>query len=156
MVQLRDVVDHVMASGGDTRHLVALDVVHERGMCCPLLKIARAGMAMQAFAVVKRVIEADGLLRFAEVLHVDMMQATDFGRDATRIKSVVGVAGIACLVTRNTVVLEVGCGDVRRIVHVQTPPVGPHDVTGQAEPCLLGPFHVILKPQQPSDDGENK
>jgi hypothetical protein len=56
-------------------------------------------MTMQAFAVVVRRVEADGLgrRRFAKTLHVFMTHAPPFGAYAS-VKHVVGVTRVTCFV----------------------------------------------------------
>src|SRR5215475_12889548 len=81
-IHLSGIVNHVMAAGADAGHLVALDVVHQGGMGRSLFKVARAQVAMQALAVVERVIELYGLLRRAYVLRVNVVQAAELGVDA--------------------------------------------------------------------------
>src|SRR5262249_40715558 len=105
-IHLSGIVNHVMTAGADAGHLVALDVVHQGGMGCSLLKVARAQMAMQALAVIERVIELDGLLRRAYVLRVNVVQAAEFGVDAAGVEGVIGVAGITSLIMGHAVILE--------------------------------------------------
>ena len=70
-----------MAAGRHARKFVALDIVHESAVGRFLFEAACAQMAMQAFAVIERLIELDRLVRCADELGVDTTQAPNFGFD---------------------------------------------------------------------------
>jgi hypothetical protein len=101
-------------------------------------------MAVEALTVVIGRVQTDTFGRrwIAEILHPDVMQATPFCSNAP-IEGVIRVACIARLVAGNPVVLKVSCGNVARIIHIQTLPERLHDVTREAERSLLGMFHVV-------------
>src|SRR5215510_524739 len=113
-------------------------------------------MTMQAFAIVVRSVEFDRLMRFADVLHVEMMQPAEFCFDSPGIKRVVGVAGVTSFVARYPIVLIVRCGDIAGVIHQQAPAVISHDVAGKAEGGLLGALNMILQAQQATKEGEDK
>jgi hypothetical protein len=70
---------------------------------------------MRAFAVVIRVVEANGTHRRPEPIDVDVVQTIQLGLDGPE-HGVIGVAGVTGLVGGNTVVLEMCGGDEGRIV----------------------------------------
>ena len=139
VVKVFHVVDGVMASGRHAGELVALDVGHGLRIGRvqgALLKAARALMAVQALTVVVRMVELDGLLRFGDILRVDMVQPLQFGAE-TAEDGVIGVAGIAGLIAWHTPVLKMRCRNIGRVIYVEALSISAHDMAGQAERRLL-------------------
>ena len=132
-----------MATAGDAGHLVAGELVPDRGMHRVALKRASARVAMQAFAIVVGLIELDVFRpwRRAEVLDVNVAQSSELGAKSA-VEAVVGVTGVARFVGRNAMVLEMGGRNVGRIIHIEAFTVRLHDMAGKAEFRLLGTFDV--------------
>ena len=136
--QIADVVHRVVAATRYTRHLIAGERVHERHVYRIALKGTSPQVAVQAFAIIVRGVELNFFRtgRMPEILDVDVAQAAGLGSQAA-IEAVVGVTRIASLVRRNSMILEVRGRDVGWVVHVQTLPVGLHNVTGKTKCGLL-------------------
>src|SRR5436190_1707041 len=60
------------------------------------------------------------------------------------VHDVIAVAGVASLLARHAVVLELGSGKPGWIINLQAAPVGLHKVAGQAETSLFRSLHVLL------------
>lgn len=158
MVQLLNVVNGVVAPGGQAGKLVAFDIGHCLWLGCmhnALFKAARSLMAVEAFAIVEWVIKFQGLLWPGDILYINVVQPTELGFEASK-HGIIRVAGVAGLITRYTSILEMGRRNIRRVIYVQALAVMAHNVAAQAERRLLCPFHVVLKPQQPGKNGEDK
>src|SRR5262245_25005588 len=95
---------------------------------------------MQALTNVERMVELYRLLRIADVLDIDMVKPADVSLDATCVKRIIRVAGIASFLTRDAIVLKVRRRYVGSIVHIQTLSMGLHDVAGETE---LRPFRAL-------------
>jgi hypothetical protein len=69
-------MDGIVASGGHAGDLVAFDISHGLRVCRmhrALLKAARSLMAVEAFTVVIRMIELQGLLRSGDILSINVV-----------------------------------------------------------------------------------
>ena len=110
------------------------------------LKGTSPRMAMQAFAVVVRLVELDirGLWWISQVIDINVAEAPKLGLEATK-HCVVGVAGVTRFVSWNQMILEVGCRQMSRIIHLQASAVGLHDVTAEAKFRALGVLHLRAK-----------
>src|SRR5579864_4310547 len=113
-------------------------------------------MTVQAFAVVIRAVELDGVFWFTEVLHPYVMQAPQLGFRKTGVQSVVGVAGVPGLIAGHAAVLVMSSRNVPGVVYHQALPVVAHDVTGEAERSLLGPLDVVLRSQYTAKYGKDE
>src|SRR5215813_11798757 len=149
-------MNHVMAAGRHAGKLVAFDIVQHGAVRCPFLEIACAQVTMETFAVVKGLVKLDRLMRFAEVLSIDMVEPSKLGLYAAGVQRVIGVAGVTGLVGRHTMILVMRRRNVGRVVNVQAFPVRLHDVTAQAKRRGFGPLHVAVKPQYTGEDGQDK
>src|SRR3954471_11656202 len=72
------VVNLIVTTGGEARHLVGLDSLHDFRIGivgCAFFETARTKVAVQALAVVIRMIKMQGWLGLAEVLHINVVQA---------------------------------------------------------------------------------
>ena len=99
-------------------------------------------MAVQTFPVVIGVVKVNGIHWRPEPIDVDVMQAIQLGFDGPE-HGVIGVTCVAGLVSGDTVILEVGGWNVGGIVHVQSSPVGFHNVAGEAELSFFRALHVL-------------
>ena len=145
----------IVATAGEAGNRVGDEIVAQRRMSRRFLKGACAEMAVQALPVVIGHVEMNRIHRRAEVLHVDVVQTAPFRADSS-IKDVVFVAGKACLLGGNAVVLEVRGWDVFLVVHVQAPAVWFHDVTGETKRRLFGPIHLFRRAQETAQDGQGE
>src|SRR5450631_3176219 len=107
-----DVVNELVAAAGGAGELIGFDAAQEvrrlvvRGA---FFKPARAQVAVETLAVLKGIVQFDGF-RFGgahNVLHVEVAESADLGFHGAE-HGVFGVAGVAGLVARDAVVLEVG------------------------------------------------
>src|SRR5712691_340984 len=105
------------------------------------LKGTRTGMAVQALAIVVRLVKLDVFRRwrFSEVIHVDMSQPSKLGLDSAEHR-IIRVARVAGFARRHAMILKVRRGQVLWIVHAQALSVRLHDVTRKAKPRALGVF----------------
>src|SRR5690348_11665848 len=99
-------------------------------------------MAMQAFAITVRRVKLDALGNGSKILHVHVAQPPNF-RANRSIHDIVGMAGVASLLSRYTRILKVCGGHVRGVVDIEASTVRIHDVTREAELRLLGALHVL-------------
>src|SRR5216684_601166 len=104
-------------------------------------KGARTRVAMEAFAIVIRLIELDvlGGRRCSKVIHVNMSQSAKLGLDSAE-HGVIRVACVAGFVRTNAMVLKMCGGQMLRIVNAQALSVRLHDVARQAEFSALCVF----------------
>ena len=116
-----------MAAAGRTRKFVRFQIAHHCRVRGTVFKGPRPGVAVQAFPVVVRVVESNRMHGCPEPIDVDMVQAIQLGVNRPE-HGVIGMAGVTGLVGGNTVILEMCGRNVGGIVHVQTPPIGFHDV----------------------------
>ena len=93
------------------------------------------------------------LMRLAEVVDVDVPQTAPLCLNAP-IHRVVCVTGVACFVGGHPVILEMRCGKIRRIVHVEALSVGLHDVARQAEFRTLRSLKLIGNAHGPAQNGQ--
>src|SRR5437879_10586853 len=112
-----------MASTRNARCLIRLQrwkQVRIGSMHRTFFKRARSCMAMQAFAVVIRLVELDVCRgrRCSKVIHVDMSQPAKFGLDSTK-HGVIRVACVAGFVRGNEMILKVCGGQMMRTVSTQ-------------------------------------
>jgi len=112
-------------------------------------------MTMEAFAIVVRVVEVEGRSGVTDVLHVDVPQTADLCANAA-IHRVVGVAGIARLVTRDSGVLKVGGGKKGRVINQQASTVRFHDVAREAKISLPGALHMLGRSERGDQGGQQK
>src|SRR5713226_4114227 len=105
------------------------------------LKGTRTGMAVQALAIVVRLVEPDVFRRwrFSEVIHIDMSKPAKLGLDSAEHR-IIRVARVAGFVRRDAMILKVRRGQVLRIVHAQALSIRLHDVARKARPRTLGIF----------------
>ena len=96
-------------------------------------------MAVQAFPVVIRFIETNGVMGLAEILNVDVVQPIQLSPESTEHR-IVGVTGVAGLVGRDAMVLKMRGGEVGRVIHKKAATVRLHDVAGETERGALGSF----------------
>ncbi len=78
-----------------------------------------------------------------EVLNVDVVQSAPLGLDGS-VHDIISVAGVAGLIAWHAVVLIMGGRQPCGIIHMQTPPVRLHYVTGETEGRLLGTVHMLF------------
>src|SRR5262249_58550202 len=71
----------------DRRHKIGISVVYRA-----FFKRTRAQMAVQAFTVVVRLVQVNGLRDSAEVLHVHVPQSVQLGAESAK-HCIIGVAG---------------------------------------------------------------
>jgi hypothetical protein len=104
---------------------------------------------MQALPVVKGLVEFDlfGFGDFAQVRHIDMAQAAPLVSDPTKHR-VIRMTSVTSLVMRNLAILKMRGSEIPLIVHVETPAVVRHDMTGKAELSAMGAFHLPGKAHQ--------
>src|SRR4051794_10553925 len=69
---------------------------------------------------------------------------------------VIGMAGVARTGTRHQIIFKVLGWNVAGVVYGKTFAEVVHDMTGEAELCALGPFHVLGKPEPHGQGGHNK
>src|ERR1051326_1193707 len=158
MGELLHVMDGIVASGGQAGKLVALDIGHSLRIDRvqgALLKAARALMAMEAFAVIVRVVKLHGLLRPGDVLGINVVQSAELGFEAAENR-VVRVAGVAGLIARYTPILKMCRWYIGGIIHIQALPVLAHDMAAQTERRLLCAVHVVLEPEQAGKNRKDK
>lgn len=128
-------MDRVVTSAGDTRYLIAFELIHHWRMDF-IFKRSRASMAMQALAIVERLIQMDRIHWRCQVLDVNVPKSMQLNPDGA-VHRVVRVAGVACLVGRNAMILKMGGRDMVHVVNVKASAVRLHDVTGKAKVRLL-------------------
>jgi len=80
-----------------------------------LFKGTGAQMAVQAFPVVIRFIETNGVVGLAEILHIDVVQPIQLGAEPAKHR-IVRVAGVASLIGRYAVILKVRGGEVSGVI----------------------------------------
>jgi hypothetical protein len=99
---------------------------------------------MEALAIVEGSVELDvgGLWDMAEVLHINVAQAAEFGVDGAE-HGVVRMAGIAGMIAGNEIVLKMRGWDVAGIIDVEASAKIDHDVAGEAELGAGGTLHVF-------------
>lgn len=105
---------------------------------------SRAAVAMQALAIVERLVELDfsSLWYCPQVLNVNVRQTPRFVFQPAK-HGVVRVTGIAGPVPRNAIVLEVRGRQVTAVVYVEAPTIVLHRVAREAEFRSLGAIHML-------------
>src|SRR5712692_7220359 len=116
-------------------------------MNCALLKATCTQMAMQALAVIERLVEFNGVCGRSDVVLVSVFETAKFVMQCA-VNGVIGVAGVAGMVAWYTGILKVGRRQIRRIIHVKTFAVGLHHVTGETKAGLLGTLYVFGHTEQ--------
>src|SRR6266702_2027933 len=103
-------------------------------------KRAPSGVAVQALAVVVRLVELDVLRcwRSSKVIHVDMSESAKHG--------VIRVARVAGFVRRNAMILKMCGGEMLGVVHAQTLSVRFHDVARKTEFSTLCVLQFAVSP----------
>src|SRR5579862_8330254 len=107
-----------------------------------VLKRPRSLVAMQAFAIVKRLVEMNGLHRLADVVYPDVVQSIEL-RGNRAVHRIVGVAGVTGLVGGHAMILKMRGGQVCGIVDVKATAPRLHNVAGKAETGLFGPLEMF-------------
>src|SRR5208282_3981281 len=102
-------------------------------------------MAMQALAVVERLVQLDILRQrlLFQIVDVKMPQAAQLRLERPKHR-VVRVARVTGLVGGNAMILIVRRGKIRGVVDLQALSVGLHDVAREAERRALGALHLIF------------
>jgi len=151
-----------MTSAGEARDFIRLHCrkqVGIRGVDRSLFERAGAQVTMQTFPVVVRFIKANGVMGFAEILDVDVVQPIQLGAESAKHR-IVSVAGVTGLVGRDAMVLKVRGGEVSGVIQIQAATVRLHDVAGEAERGVLGSFefrrnaHGHTEQRQQEEDKE--
>ncbi len=135
---------NIVAAAGKTGEFVSFDgwkQIRIRDVDRTLFEGSGAQMAVQAFPVVIRFIETNGVVGLAEILHIDVVQPIQFGAEPAKHR-IVRVAGVASLIGRYAVILKVRGGEVIGVIDEQAATVGRHCVTGKAELGAGGPLKL--------------
>ena len=122
----------IVAPAGETGNFVGFysrKQIRIGGVDSTLFEGSGAEVAVQAFAVVVRFVEANGIMRLAKILHVNVVQPVKFGPGASKHR-IVCVTGIAGLIGGDAVILKVRRSQVSGIIYVQALAVSLHGVTG--------------------------
>ena len=114
---------------GQTRHLIAAQLLPHFLVRRGLLKRSRAGVAVQAFTIIVGLIKNYFLRYGPEIINVEMLQSSHLRLQAAKHR-VIGVTGITGFISRDAIVLKMGSGNIGRIVDAQTFPVGFHRMAG--------------------------
>jgi hypothetical protein len=144
-----------MTAAGQTRCLIALERIKNGHVNGVALEGARPEVAVQALAIVERVVELDRVRDRADILHINVTQAAQLGPNAA-VENVIGMAGVAGFIGRNAVVLKVGGGEIVRVVHKETLTIRFHDVAGETKCGRLGAFHVSRESDRSAEEGKEK
>src|SRR5438874_5181092 len=141
---MRDGVNILMAATRQAGELIGLDGFHQGTVYGAFFERAGASMAMQAFSIVIGNVKLQWRRRMAHILHVNVPQSANFCSNAS-IHYVIGMAGVASLSAWDPCALEMRGRHIHRIVDVEAPTVGCHDVAGETELGPLGSFHMFFR-----------
>jgi len=140
---------------GDTGHAVIGKLLLHRIVWRGLFEGSRPGVAIQAFAVLERLIEGKLRGRRCQIIHVDVFQPAHLAREVAEHR-VMRMTAEAGTLFGDTVVLKMGGGKISGIVSVKAFAVGLHNVARQTE---LGGFRILQmdrSTENSRDDGQDK
>ena len=102
-------------------------------------------MAVQALAVVEWLMQLDIFRSWflSKVVNVEMPQSAELCFERSK-HGVVGVTCVAGFVSGDAMVLKMGGGKIRGVIHTKALAVGFHDVTRQTKRRALGAFHLAI------------
>ena len=128
-----------MAAAGVAREFIRFNLIQPavfRVVRRSLFKVSGAAVAVQTFAIVVRFVEHWFFGHSSKVLDIQMPKPSHLRFEISKHR-VVRMAGVACLVARNSIVLKMSGGEVGGIIYSQAGPILLHDVAGRAECGVL-------------------